>query len=995
RFVERFSALGRRVEPRQEAPVQAKLAVNEPGDRHEQEADRVADAVTEPGAVVAEAPSAAHAPVTVAAAQPAITPVDEPRESELERDDHDAQDGGVKPLAKAIAAAAAPEGPPSSGAGASSGASGGAPGAPPDAPSALERQLATPRAGTPLADSTRRQLEPRLGAELGHVRVHTDADAARMNDRLSAVAFTHGSNIYFSPGAYNPSSRSGLRLLAHELTHVVQQSGGHSGGVARTQLAPSLIQRAPLVSGNAMHKRIQDEMLKVNSDLTVEAPIPGGTGDGTDPNSLGFADFYTSSSPDKVPWVRGHSLGGGQWEYGKVSLAGLKVSLGGVLSQREHPRNASGKSGHEPEFVDAKSPFKGDFPDRFKVGELKPVFTDGGAISAAMKLIAGAGITQRANYWKGFEAFTKQAVGDNKASTTTKGGPLGNLTIPAGYDYKAKFKLEGSSPTPTAPNLILGDRRVWIAKAKLPGIYVYFDLPHPYQGGNYAKKIEEVIKTLFPIRNKLGQKQKSNATKIGPKRRGAPRRARKLQRDAKQKTDWGSLAKSWEKERSDWDDTKAKPFLTSTEGKAVRSKVSVDEQVEGGGQDQEANKQSKEFKSIELWSGTSGKLLGALRFKLGPVFDKIIEFIDWCKEKFTAFIAKVKGATAPGTSLSWVKTVVNIIFKVLKTAFAEALNILLEMFRDCLNAIISDYINEFVSEVKANLKETLEREFPQLTKWVTDIYVEFNKLFKDYEEVIKIVVEAKQLINDVQKLEFVIRGMLQVVACLEPPALGCLWGLVAQVGLPAIIDLVGSTDLFQDGVVKPLIKPMLQDLLKDSFNDLIFKTMDAVGLGERCKKVCMPLKREPLKEALDKAMTDELGPAIKWNSPEMRQKVGEWEKKHRDEAMNDILKRFKRKGGAPATEGNIDDLIKALAGNKTTGEQLKKKMNESLDTDLKVDVDKLTEKVKPPPPKYPQPKGPLDLVIPGPSDVGPKKGPTFGPVDTPEGGQVPGLKIPF
>src|SRR5207344_148493 len=63
-----------------------------------------------------------------------------------------------------------------------------------------------------------------LNADFSGVRVHTDAGADGLNQSLSARAFTTGRDIYFRQGEYNPGSSGGRELLAHELTHVVQQN---------------------------------------------------------------------------------------------------------------------------------------------------------------------------------------------------------------------------------------------------------------------------------------------------------------------------------------------------------------------------------------------------------------------------------------------------------------------------------------------------------------------------------------------------------------------------------------------------------------------------------------------------------------------------------------------------------------------------------------------------------------------------------------------------
>lgn len=82
--------------------------------------------------------------------------------------------------------------------------------------------------GVPLDAGVGMQVGSALGADFSGVKVHTDPKADALNRSLSAKAFTTGSDIFFSQGAYSPGSSSGKRLLAHELTHVVQQ-GAASG----------------------------------------------------------------------------------------------------------------------------------------------------------------------------------------------------------------------------------------------------------------------------------------------------------------------------------------------------------------------------------------------------------------------------------------------------------------------------------------------------------------------------------------------------------------------------------------------------------------------------------------------------------------------------------------------------------------------------------------------------------------------------------------------
>jgi hypothetical protein len=85
-------------------------------------------------------------------------------------------------------------------------------------------------AGRPLDRSTREFMEPRFGHDFSAVRVHTDEKADRSARAVNALAYTAGRDIVFGAGHYRPGTSDGQRLLAHELAHIVQQSGASTAG---------------------------------------------------------------------------------------------------------------------------------------------------------------------------------------------------------------------------------------------------------------------------------------------------------------------------------------------------------------------------------------------------------------------------------------------------------------------------------------------------------------------------------------------------------------------------------------------------------------------------------------------------------------------------------------------------------------------------------------------------------------------------------------------
>ena len=96
------------------------------------------------------------------------------------------------------------------------------------APASVGQVLASP--GRPLEPALRQDMEQRFGHDFGEVRVHADAQAAQSARAVSATAYSVGHHIVFGEREWQPGIAAGRRLLAHELTHTIQQTtGGHAG----------------------------------------------------------------------------------------------------------------------------------------------------------------------------------------------------------------------------------------------------------------------------------------------------------------------------------------------------------------------------------------------------------------------------------------------------------------------------------------------------------------------------------------------------------------------------------------------------------------------------------------------------------------------------------------------------------------------------------------------------------------------------------------------
>jgi hypothetical protein len=183
--------------------LQTKLTVGEANDAHEREADAVADALMAAG----DEPSSLE---IAARPAPGVQRACACDEEKLRRKPlvlshapdlgSNAQSAGDQPLSAPLAA----------------------------------RLRAHQGRGAPLPSEARSAMEQGLGVDLSGVRIHDDQVAHELSQQLKAQAFTAGNDVYFNRGRFSPNDRAGRRLLAHELTHVVQQSSAGTAAIRRT-----------------------------------------------------------------------------------------------------------------------------------------------------------------------------------------------------------------------------------------------------------------------------------------------------------------------------------------------------------------------------------------------------------------------------------------------------------------------------------------------------------------------------------------------------------------------------------------------------------------------------------------------------------------------------------------------------------------------------------------------------------------------------------------
>jgi hypothetical protein len=139
--------------------------------------------------------------------------------------------------------------------------------------------------GSPLPEPMLRFFEPRFGCDFGHVRLHTSQQASQLADRFNADAFTIENHIYFGSNSYRPQTRQGKALIAHELTHVIQQNYAGTGFIQRSIGSPAggcgICYGSPRYAGTAAHQVVEAAFVDLYSPLIIhsEQQLRPSTGD--------------------------------------------------------------------------------------------------------------------------------------------------------------------------------------------------------------------------------------------------------------------------------------------------------------------------------------------------------------------------------------------------------------------------------------------------------------------------------------------------------------------------------------------------------------------------------------------------------------------------------------------------------------------------------------------------------------------------------------------
>jgi hypothetical protein len=772
--------------------VQTKLTMGAPGDPYEREADEMADQVVQrmpAGGVRGNGPPPIQAKCTSCAEEEKVRR--QPDKGKTCEELQKKSDGSA-------------EGPT-------------------EISDSVQHTLDTGRGGgQPLDPPLRDDMESAFETDFSDVRIHTGTSAENLNQDLSARAFTYGTDIYFNANEFSPDSQQGRHLLAHELTHVVQQNPGlkrkpsegpqASTGDKKVQaaawtFAPSARTGGSRPSGTQIHKDVLPLFAEKNPEIFVEVKIPGANRKDADTGKWGVADFYLARP------ARGDTMSrtiGLNWsEDGPVSL-GKDAKLDGGGARYDHGQHAAPRvAGSTPRVHDAAraSP-------NIKLGDLKPGHSAEAILGASQLMLYQSGIKQTAKdlaTWLADPNNSKEQNDKGKWNPTV--GPIEKLQIPDELRYPGG---KGLYPRPLS---VYKDNKnvdevsglhgkLYVYKHSKSGIWAYEWLPDKIPDVGASGNVDNVLKRLKaevikPVRETRKRKG------VGAKKPlpGSAAAVRKREKPRLRRKDDGFPYTSWQRTYGDWKkDAETAMGKPGEKEKAnlAEALVDVDHRTGGINLPAQVKERGLGYKQIQHWMKFGGAY-GWLRNTFDGVYVKLSNLAEKVKKKVRGFAKRV-GGTSFG---SWVKAAIKVLFKIFKLVASWVLTQVADKLIASLQEGIANNINKLVEAVTPEGATSKIEEFQEKKAEYEALIAakeeEIEKrLFGDKLELMEKLETWNKYADQIGTIATVVEWGVRLLACAAPPAIGCLWNLAIS-ALQAAFAMLMQTCWFTKKVYGPVL----------------------------------------------------------------------------------------------------------------------------------------------------------------------------------------------
>jgi len=717
--------------------------------------------------------------------------------------------------------------------------------------------------GDPMPDPVRHFFEARFSRDFRDVRVHTGTVAEHYNESLHSYGFTYGNHIWLGRG--QPVAAS--LLMAHELAHVVQQHrpprirGGRALGQGLHQDREPVVRRFEPYwepydqSGQKNHDLILPAMGKANSIFT-EAPVANArTSSGNEGQLFGFGkvgqvDLYRGSTTvgvyfhghaKPVPLTAGevvHSIMKDGVKYEHNTLSAPQVQGGGLVKSA-------------------------DAPKKIEIGDLKP----------NSLLNAYLGTFQLEGYKQGYlqahkEAQDKATPGDGAAWNPLSVSLLGDLKLPDKYTHPT---FNGQTPMPLVikrpigrplqpKGKVMGNLAVW-KSTNHDGIWLYAWVPTtaptpaqlPGKIQTLAPQLREKI--IDPLLESPVQPKKTSKPGPAPATRpaltseAAPVIRRQEIKAPEKDTFDDEKYKKWKADRKEISEEYGAEKKTG-EFKDAEAEIMGNRAYEGlrkGGLNvpevPAVTEAGQAVGKLDFWTGLAGGIFGFFRKVFGAAFVKVAQFFIKMRDKVRELLKKMKtsvsvGGGFPGAALKAAFKGLKIIARFV---IGRVVNRMMQSLITGVGNKIKAWIGpEYVEELEAK-KEQIDHIRQEIDQKVTDTADQLlDKLFGVHIKDLEKLKDVYSVFQGIVTIVNLVRWGARVIACLSPPAFGCLW-ILAEAALDFAAQKVAETCWFQkkiqpylakveyvtttlpnmlgDGIIAK-IKAILPDSVKDVFADL-------------------------------------------------------------------------------------------------------------------------------------------------------------------------------
>ncbi|HEU4580568.1 MAG TPA: DUF4157 domain-containing protein [Polyangiaceae bacterium] len=676
--------------------------------------------------------------------------------------------------------------------------------------------------GDPLPPQLRAFYEQRLGRDLSGVRVHAGAHAAARASAIDAHAFTYANHVWL--GAHQPVAPS--FVLAHELAHVLQQTQpGATPSVQRLFDPYWVPKEAATNSGTFTHNLVLGPIAR-NSHALNEVPIPnaekGTLGVGAINHGFGkrgFADLYAGKDANGAPRTVGVMFNA----HGVPAV--LTAGRGRKRARSDAaPVLAPTRASELLDKVD-------EAPVEIKLADLKP---------SHGSLEAKEGPEQLRSYVKGLDlardevnALSQQGkvrpAGASWGKTSFGIFGPGEIKVPPQFDsgqgQRSRSLVlihDGRIFLPDAPvpgRVYVGDPKhgilsyVWIPDSAIPGTRLSGTLI-TLRGGIRREVIAPVISS--PLSASPTAKAPKRITRAALVARplvtaDCAKQLRRRVADAKPKPEdafqknydakWRPAVDKYTKEFNAYG--KIKDFKKDRLGTlALQAQQATHEagftRVAALTSSQAAD--ARAIDEADFWTGTSVKTVGIFRKLFGSAFVTLYNLYVNVRERFRSRLRHRPEGSGGGLLGAALRVVFKLLKMVGKIVIGEVLNLLAESLvegvqKKLLQLLPVDRLEELrgkVREVEQIAKDLENSAIAKLKSFVEDVLGPF-------EGVLKAIEKVRDTLNTIKSVVSLVRWGARVIACLSPPALGCLW-IIGQAVLEKFASIVVETCWFQKKV---------------------------------------------------------------------------------------------------------------------------------------------------------------------------------------------------